>query len=598
MGFTIGMPAIKLSSTEGKGGRHSGNLSKVAEEALSERLGKDLDINPELTHTNQYLPCNINGEIKTITSAKELIQYSDDWVEKRNKEVKENNDIIRPLIRELNRQRKIAGEKKLGDKDALAIINKEREKNGEPPLKLMAKIKSDAVLMCNAIIKPPMAFMETLTREQQERFLLDSFDKFKELVGEDNVKAAVIHWDELNPHIHIFWQPVTDDGRLCAKELFDIKFLDKLNREMPQYLREKGWEIDDCDAYDIEEAQKIREEQGEKAYREYNEKRRQERADKKSGRGSKKFKDDMDKAAAEAEARREAAEQAERLAIQQREAEEQAAEQAKKQREADEQKSAELQSEVTELTAKKDSLEGKIETSEAKLSDIQKRIAQAEEELVRKQEIPPPPKKPFERKPTPPITISREEYISNSVNRDLGFLERKKQAKEVGADYDEKMSAYYRDLALQEQYERDSAAYKEEYEMTLTVQKVAAQQARTAQEQAQTAASQKATAAELTERENCLAKAEKQVQAERASVDVIVEKRVQQALQKAQTFVEYGRTNARFNALFSKFIGNGESYDDKKLHHEQKQTAHDEQKQPSETPLPKKRPKQKGYDDI
>lgn len=598
MGFTIGMPAIKLSSTEGKGGRHSGNLSKVAEEALSERLGKDLDINPELTHTNQYLPCNINGEIKTITSAKELIQYSDDWVEKRNKEVKENNDIIRPLIRELNRQRKIAGEKKLGDKDALAIINKEREKNGEPPLKLMAKIKSDAVLMCNAIIKPPMAFMETLTREQQERFLLDSFDKFKELVGEDNVKAAVIHWDELNPHIHIFWQPVTDDGRLCAKELFDIKFLDKLNREMPQYLREKGWEIDDCDAYDIEEAQKIREEQGEKAYREYNEKRRQERADKKSGRGSKKFKDDMDKAAAEAEARREAAEQAERLAIQQREAEEQAAEQAKKQREADEQKSAELQSEVTELTAKKDSLEGKIETSEAKLSDIQKRIAQAEEELVRKQEIPPPPKKPFERKPTPPITISREEYISNSVNRDLGFLERKKQAKEVGVDYDEKMSAYYRDLALQEQYERDSAAYKEEYEMTLTVQKIAAQQARTAQEQAQTAASQKATAAELTERENCLAKAEKQVQAERASVDVIVEKRVQQALQKAQTFVEYGRTNARFNALFSKFIGNGESYDDKKLQHEQKQTAHDEQKQPSETPLPKKRPKQKGYDDI
>jgi hypothetical protein len=320
MGFTIGTPAIKLSSAEGKGGRHSGNLSKVAEEALSERLGKDLDINPELTHTNQYLPCNINGEIKTITSAKELIQYSDDWVEKRNKEVKENNDIIRPLIRELNRQRKIAGEKKLGDKDALAIINKEREKNGEPLLKLMAKIKSDAVLMCNAIIKPPMAFMETLTREQQELFLLDGFEKFKELVGKDNVKAAVIHWDELNPHIHIFWQPVTDDGRLCAKELFDIKFLDKLNREMPKYLREKGWEIDDCDAYDIEEAQKIREEHGEKAYREYNEKRRQERADKKSGRGSKKFKDDMDKAAAEAEARREAAEQATEQAKKQREA--------------------------------------------------------------------------------------------------------------------------------------------------------------------------------------------------------------------------------------------------------------------------------------
>lgn len=588
MGYMVGMPMIKLTNSVSKKGKHSGNFAKVAKEALSERQGKDLDINPELTHTNQYLPCNINGEIKTITSAEELIKYSDDWVEQRNKEVEENNKIIRPLIREVNRQRAKNGEEKLGDNAALAIINKERAKNGEPPLKLMAKIKSDAVLMCNGIIKPPTAFMDALTREQQEQFLLDSFEKFKELVSADNVKAAVIHWDELNPHLHVFWQPVTDDGRLCAKELFNIKFFGEVNREMPKHLRDKGWEIDDCDAYDIEEAQKIREEQGEKAYREYNEKRRQERNDKKSGRGSKKFKDDMDKAAAEAEHRRDVAEQAEKLAIQHREAEEIAAEQVRKQREANEKKSAELQGEITELSAKRDNLKDGVETYEETLSDIQKRTAKAEEELVRKQEIPPPPKKPFDRKPTPPICVPRDVFIYNSVNRDLGLFERKKQEKEVGESYDTQMSEYFQRLALWEQYERDLAAYTEKYGLILTVQNVAAQQALTAKEQAKTAQALEEREAVLKADEATVEKERAHVRAERASMGAEIERRVQQALRKAQTFIEYGRTSARFNALFKKFIGNGETYDEARQHREQKKADK----------VPVKKSQQKGYGDI
>ena len=161
--------------------------------------------------------------------------------------------------------------------------------------------------------------MASRTPAQQKQFLLDALAKFKEIVGADNVKAAVIHFDELVPHMHIFWQPITADGRLCAKEMHNLQFLGKLNREMPQYLREHGWpEIDDCDSYDTETAQKVREQMGEAVYRAYNLSCRKERLEqgKKSGRNSKQFKADMDKAVAEAQLRLEqieaAAEAAER----------------------------------------------------------------------------------------------------------------------------------------------------------------------------------------------------------------------------------------------------------------------------------------------
>ena len=52
--MNIGMPSLKLSNVEGKGGKHCGNFIKVAKEALQERLGQDTDINQDLTKYNYY----------------------------------------------------------------------------------------------------------------------------------------------------------------------------------------------------------------------------------------------------------------------------------------------------------------------------------------------------------------------------------------------------------------------------------------------------------------------------------------------------------------------------------------------------------------
>lgn len=195
MGWNIGIPSLKLNNV-GKKSKHCGSFAGVAMEALEERKGRDPDINPELAHLNIY---------EGITSAKELMEYSQKHVQ------------------ELSDQQRAAGGR---------------------------KIRDDAVVMCSTIIKPPAEMMVAMSRDDQVQFLRDAADKLSEIVGDGNVKSKAFHFDEQGGHLHVLWEPITEDGRLCAKELHNLKFFGRLNREMPAYLRSKGWDIDDCQAYD------------------------------------------------------------------------------------------------------------------------------------------------------------------------------------------------------------------------------------------------------------------------------------------------------------------------------------------------------------
>lgn len=221
MGYTIGMPSIKLNNV-GQKSKHCGSFKKVAEEALAERLGLDLDINKELTDQNIY---------KGFKTAEDLMQYSIEHI---------------------------------------AELDFNRPEGAR-------KIRSDAVVMCGTILKPPAEMMMNLSREEQQKFLEDAITDFSKIVREENVKSVVLHFDERVPHAHVFWEPMTADGRLCAKEMHNLKFFGRLNREMPQMLRKQGWDIDNCQAYDKAEEDKKREEMGEEKYREYRKEKRKNR---------------------------------------------------------------------------------------------------------------------------------------------------------------------------------------------------------------------------------------------------------------------------------------------------------------------------------
>ncbi len=121
MGYTIGMPSLKLSNVDGKGGKHCGNFIKVAREALQERLALDIDINHDLTQYNYY---------EGFRSAKELQAYCDKWIASHNADIEENNALIKGLIEVANAKRAEEGKPKLKEKEALRIFNAERKKQG------------------------------------------------------------------------------------------------------------------------------------------------------------------------------------------------------------------------------------------------------------------------------------------------------------------------------------------------------------------------------------------------------------------------------------------------------------------------------------
>ena len=196
MGWKIGAPSLKLNNA-GTKSKSCGDFGAVAREALKEREGHDPDIDQGRAELNRFVG---------YQTAAELQEYSRQHVDQL--------------------------------KDAKG-----------------RKLRKDAVVMCATILKPPAAMMNKLPIADQRRFLDDSFDAFVEIVGRDNVKSRADHFDELGAHTHVFWEPMTKDGRLCAKEMHNLQFFGRVNRELPQKLRDKGWDIEDCEMYDAAKEQ-------------------------------------------------------------------------------------------------------------------------------------------------------------------------------------------------------------------------------------------------------------------------------------------------------------------------------------------------------
>ena len=106
-------------------------------------------------------------------------------------------------------------------------------------LQLKRKPRTDAVGLMDIIIGASVDFMLQLDEEKREQYFADSIHFFQYHYGKENVMYCFCHLDEHNPHVHIGVIPVTPDGRLSARDLFNPKSLEKLqtdfHREVAQH---------------------------------------------------------------------------------------------------------------------------------------------------------------------------------------------------------------------------------------------------------------------------------------------------------------------------------------------------------------------------
>lgn len=91
--------------------------------------------------------------------------------------------------------------------------------------------RKDAVVMNSFVLGSDKTFFDGLAKVERYNFFSDCYKFFAERYGEENIIAAVVHNDETTPHMHLNLMPVTKDGRLCSKQLFDKPQLQQLQTD-------------------------------------------------------------------------------------------------------------------------------------------------------------------------------------------------------------------------------------------------------------------------------------------------------------------------------------------------------------------------------
>lgn len=211
--ISVGLPFLKCSSNPSQTINVKTNkksktavTKKIASEAF-ERIGIDPDINPDESYKNMYLT-----NIKSTEEYLELIE---------------------------NRKQEI-------DKQLKAHNKK--------------KTRKDTVDTLALVVKPAIECMIQLTEQEQIQFLKDSKkvieDIFKQYINPNfKFEAAVMHFDELSPHLHCLGMPLVVDEKsgieiFNAKKFLSLSHVTALNRNYSIKMKELGWNVKDFELYE------------------------------------------------------------------------------------------------------------------------------------------------------------------------------------------------------------------------------------------------------------------------------------------------------------------------------------------------------------
>ncbi|HLT64846.1 MAG TPA: MobV family relaxase [Flavobacterium sp.] len=107
------------------------------------------------------------------------------------------------------------------------------------------KIRSDAIKHVDGIITSDKEFFDRLSKSDQEQYFKDSLEFIKKEYGEKNILYATVHLDEKTPHMHFGFVPLTEDGRLSAKDMIgNKKALSELQDRFNDFVNERGYNLD------------------------------------------------------------------------------------------------------------------------------------------------------------------------------------------------------------------------------------------------------------------------------------------------------------------------------------------------------------------
>lgn len=109
--------------------------------------------------------------------------------------------------------------------------------------KINGLVRKNSVAAVGVLVSADKEFFRKLTPEQEKTYFESVYNKISDMYGKENIISAKVHKDEATPHMHLVVCPITKDGRLSAKELFNKNALRNL-QDIALDLQKEGFEIE------------------------------------------------------------------------------------------------------------------------------------------------------------------------------------------------------------------------------------------------------------------------------------------------------------------------------------------------------------------
>ena len=161
-----------------------------------------------------------------------------------NNSINEKNPNLDLTYTDLNVHRMMKnGEYVDTEKCQLVSIFSAKKKEINQARKFMGKtkVRKDATVCCSFIISEDHSFFENMTRDDCIKFFETAVNWFNKNFG-NNVLQYSIHFDEYTPHMHMRLCPQKGNS-LSAKTIFDRKALQRIQKELPAYMRSQGYDV-------------------------------------------------------------------------------------------------------------------------------------------------------------------------------------------------------------------------------------------------------------------------------------------------------------------------------------------------------------------
>lgn len=99
-----------------------------------------------------------------------------------------------------------------------------------------AKARSNSVMALDTIYTASPEFFQERTNAENDKFFQDCLKFHNEHFG--HIISAVVHYDETTPHLHIISVPLTQDGRLSARDVIGNKA--KMSKTQDAFFEQVG----------------------------------------------------------------------------------------------------------------------------------------------------------------------------------------------------------------------------------------------------------------------------------------------------------------------------------------------------------------------